>query len=397
MAATPSISPTPANYTTPQSVTLTDSTPGVTVYYTTNGSTPTTSSTPYTGPIPVSSATTINAIAASPLYGTSMLASGTYTFNTAVPNMSPAPASYTTAQSVTLTDGSPGVTIYYTTNGSTPTTASTLYAGPIAISSTTTIKAIAAGSSGPSAVSSGTYSIVSTAPDLVESSVSILTTAPGAGGSLQVSDTVLNQGGGKAAGSLTGFYLSTDGNTKTTYLGYRAVPLLSAGASSGPVTTTLGVPTNLSGTYYLIACANYNNVITESNTANNCTTSASFAVAGADLIESTVSILTTTPAAGGSVQISDTVLNQGGGKAIASLTGYYASTDGLTKGAYLGYRSVPALSGGASSGPVTTTLTLPKSLAGTYYVIACANYNNVITESNTANNCTASSNTMLVP
>lgn len=58
------MSPKPYTYNTPQSVTLTDSTPGVTIFYTTNGSTPTTSSTPYTGPITVATTTTLQAIAA---------------------------------------------------------------------------------------------------------------------------------------------------------------------------------------------------------------------------------------------------------------------------------------------------------------------------------------------
>jgi hypothetical protein len=62
----------------------------------------------------------------------------------AAPVFSPAPGTYTTAQKVTITDATAGTTIYYTTNGTTPTTASTVYTGPITVSSTTTVKAIAA-------------------------------------------------------------------------------------------------------------------------------------------------------------------------------------------------------------------------------------------------------------
>jgi chitobiase/beta-hexosaminidase-like protein len=63
--------------------------------------------------------------------------------------------------SVSISSASPGVTIYYTTNGSTPTTASTVYTGPITVVMTTTIKAIAvrAGWS-QSAVASATYTHV---------------------------------------------------------------------------------------------------------------------------------------------------------------------------------------------------------------------------------------------
>lgn len=60
-------------------VTLTDSTSGATIYYTTDGSAPTTSSTPYAGAIAVSSTVTIKAIATAPGYSQSAVASGTYT------------------------------------------------------------------------------------------------------------------------------------------------------------------------------------------------------------------------------------------------------------------------------------------------------------------------------
>ncbi|HEX2712770.1 MAG TPA: chitobiase/beta-hexosaminidase C-terminal domain-containing protein, partial [Candidatus Acidoferrales bacterium] len=61
----------------------------------------------------------------------------------ATPTFSPVAGTYTASQSVTLSDATPGALIYYTTNGTTPTTASTLYSGPIAVSTTTTIKAVA--------------------------------------------------------------------------------------------------------------------------------------------------------------------------------------------------------------------------------------------------------------
>ena len=137
-----------------------------------------------------------------------------------------------------------------------------------------------------------------------------------------------------------------------------------------------------------MVCANYNNQIVESNTANNCIVSSVVPVAGADFIESPVSgPLSAAP--GSAIQVADTVVNQGGGNAGASTTGFYLSSNGTVKNTLLGTRSVPALVSGSSSGPVNTTLTLPGNLNGNYYIMACANYNNQIVESNTANNCTA--------
>jgi uncharacterized repeat protein (TIGR03803 family) len=63
---------------------------------------------------------------------------------TAAPVFSPAAGTYTSAQNVTITSVTSGASIRYTTNGSTPTeTIGTLYSGPISISSTTTLNAIA--------------------------------------------------------------------------------------------------------------------------------------------------------------------------------------------------------------------------------------------------------------
>jgi hypothetical protein len=67
----------------------------------------------------------------------------TSTSQAAAPGFSPAAGTYSSAQSVTLSDATPGTTIYYTTNGSTPTTSSTRYAGPITVSSTETLHAMA--------------------------------------------------------------------------------------------------------------------------------------------------------------------------------------------------------------------------------------------------------------
>ena len=81
----------------------------------------------------------------------------------ATPAFWPVPGSYSqtqAGQTVTLTDGSSGATIYYTTDGTQPTTSSTQYSASITVSSTTTIEAIAAGPGySASAVATGTYTL----------------------------------------------------------------------------------------------------------------------------------------------------------------------------------------------------------------------------------------------
>lgn len=78
----------------------------------------------------------------------------------AIPSISPAGGSYTTAQNVTIACATSGATIRYTTDGSTPTASSTVYSGPINVTSSKTIKAIAtAPGMNNSAVASATYTI----------------------------------------------------------------------------------------------------------------------------------------------------------------------------------------------------------------------------------------------
>ena len=83
-AATPTFSPTAGSYSSPQTVTISCSTPSPTIYYTTDGSTPTTSSTVYSTPVAVPSTLTLQAIATAPGFTQSNVGSAAYTI-TAVP------------------------------------------------------------------------------------------------------------------------------------------------------------------------------------------------------------------------------------------------------------------------------------------------------------------------
>lgn len=76
------------------------------------------------------------------------------------PTFSVAAGVYDAAQNVTLACATEGADIYYTTDGTEPTSASTKYTGAINVAATTTIKAIAIKNSLSSAVVSATYKII---------------------------------------------------------------------------------------------------------------------------------------------------------------------------------------------------------------------------------------------
>jgi hypothetical protein len=164
LTATPTFSPTGGTYTSTQYVSLADTTSGAVIYYTTDGTIPTTSSNVYSVPLAVTATGTIKTMAAAPGLTNSSVASATYTIiatlTAATPTFSPRASSYPGTQTVSISDSSPSPTIYYTIDGTTPTTSSTVYSTPLSVASTTTVKAIATSSGYTnSAVGAATYTI----------------------------------------------------------------------------------------------------------------------------------------------------------------------------------------------------------------------------------------------
>ncbi len=147
-AATPTADPVAGSIASGSSVTLSTTTANASIYYTLDGSTPTSASTLYSTPIIVSgTSVTIKAIAVATGYNNSAVFSATYTITlptTATPTADKTAGYLALGSSVTLSTTTANASIYYTVDGSTPTTASTLYSTPIAVNSATvTIKAIA--------------------------------------------------------------------------------------------------------------------------------------------------------------------------------------------------------------------------------------------------------------
>ena len=139
----------------------------------------------------------------------------------ATPTFSPAPGSYTSTINVTLSDSTSGATIHCTTDGSTPTAGSPVCSS-VAISSTTTLKAIATASGyNPSAIASGIYTIDSGATG-INYGAGFTATGLTFNGSAKLNGTRLRltDGGGTEAGSA---FISTPINIQafTTDFGFQ--------------------------------------------------------------------------------------------------------------------------------------------------------------------------------
>ncbi|MBE6255229.1 MAG: hypothetical protein E7105_06920 [Prevotella sp.] len=164
VVATPTISPAEGAVVSGTEVTMTCLTDGATIYYTTDGTTPTSESTAYNpaSKPTITVATTINAIGIKAGLTNSAVVSASYTIAApcATPTFSVAEGVVDKGTKVTLSCETDDATIYYTTDGSTPTTSSSVYSSAITINATQTIQAIAAKEGlANSVVVSATYTV----------------------------------------------------------------------------------------------------------------------------------------------------------------------------------------------------------------------------------------------
>ena len=142
------VTPAAGTYTSPQTLTIAEAIPGSTIYYELTGTVSTNGYVQYTGPVslPYGGVETLQAYATETGYQQSSYSLAQYTLNyPAAPRLSFLchPGITRGSQSLTITDSLTGATTYYTTDGTSPTTSSTEYTGPITVSSSETIEAIA--------------------------------------------------------------------------------------------------------------------------------------------------------------------------------------------------------------------------------------------------------------
>lgn len=161
--ALPAISPSAGTY--PQTVTVTMScpTPEAFIRYTINGSDPTISSNPYTEPFVLRSSATVKARAFSTGRAPSPPASVPYVVTASNPNfvatpkIKPEAGEFETSVRVKISCATSAASIFYTLDGTAPTTISPKYTRAFTLTETTTVRARAFSGPHPSEMATATY------------------------------------------------------------------------------------------------------------------------------------------------------------------------------------------------------------------------------------------------
>ena len=329
------------DYTTSK-VSITCATPNSTIYYTTDGSVPTTSSTVYGGLFSVAGSTTVKAFATK----SGILPS-------TVAELAIAPAATPTIQNngsnaISITSATPGATIYYTTDGSTPTTSSAVYSSPLTNNvSNVTIKAIAVKENMiPSAVGSGSVTLKCATPTITRDGMTFTLSC-----SMPTDAT---------------FYYKLDGGSETSYSGPVAFT-----ADQLPITVTAiarhsdyneseeasfelnsgsGTPED---PYLIYGSTDFTNFVTNVN--NGTTASASYKL-GSDVSASGADAITT----------AFTGTFDGGGYTISNLGHPLFNTvdGGVIKNVIL---DAVSISGGANTGAIANKVTGTSAKMGSVY------------------------------
>ena len=216
-------------------------------------------------------------------------------------------------------------------------------------------------------------------------------TVPGeaiAGSTMSVSVTTKNAGTGSSEPSTTRFYVSTNAvfePTDSVLQEAQAVPALAPGISLTS-SITVGVPSDLpAGSYYLIAKADADNVVLESNESNN-TYARGFSV-GPDLIVWKIGA-PSIAAPGTTVAVTFTIQNQGATGAPASTLEFFWSTNISLEASdpSLGTTGVGALApNGTQSGQMALQIPSDATL-GTYYIFAKIDSPDAVAEAKESNN-----------
>lgn len=218
----PNISLHTNTYYGTQSVVLTTLTSGSTIYYTLNGTTPTTSSTLYTSSFNIASTTTIKAIAVKTGMTSSIVTTSVLTIVTVVadPTFNPAAGTHSGSQSVTISSTTPSAVIYYSIDGSVP---SVLYSSAVTVSSSLTLKAIATRSGLTSSqIVSGAYTINPVSFTTCKNTDSVVDNGGGAGQLMTIRNLIEYSQMTFPAENITSVKFKTRGHIRAMYIGHQA-------------------------------------------------------------------------------------------------------------------------------------------------------------------------------
>jgi hypothetical protein len=229
------------------------------------------------------------------------------------------------------------------------------------------------------------------AATIVATAVSDPPAAAEIGSSFLVTDSVLNQSLGTADSSTTRYYLSLDaqrGPGDRRLVGSRAVPRLRVGETSSGMEVVTIPSATAPGSYFLLACADDPRRLAPGSEGCHAS-STTVQVIAPDLVVTRVTSPAASVVAGGTLQVTDRVKNRGTAAAGTSTTRYYLSTD-PQQGSDIpldGTRVVPALPPGGQSTGVALVVVPSTSAAGAYFLVACADEEQVVLERRERNNC----------
>jgi len=161
----PTISPNGGFFTTSTLVSINTTSPNASIFYSLDGSTPGRHSIIYTAPFELNASCVVKAIAFADHYLPSPIETTTFTFEipqVATPVINPPTGAYNEEQHIIISTITEGASIYYTLDGTEPTSDSEEFTVPIPLFTTTTIKARAFKQGLlPSNIAENTYTFVS--------------------------------------------------------------------------------------------------------------------------------------------------------------------------------------------------------------------------------------------
>jgi subtilase family serine protease len=235
------------------------------------------------------------------------------------------------------------------------------------------------------------FNIENKIQDLRMTDISLGVPAVSTGANLSVKSSLRISGNVSLNNQTIGYYFSSDTlfDAGDISMGSSIVSWVSPGATPIITNSTVTIPLVTNGLYYILFKADHNNITSETNESNNVSFSPIIVVPPSrDLYVKTIRITDYSVASGSSLNVRPLVFNSGSASSGSYKIGYYLSSDSVFSAGDLFVTSQIRndLAIGACDS-TACTLNIPTSVsAGNYFVIAYADYMNVVAETSEANN-----------